>query len=140
MPELKTYDLFISHAWSHSDDYIRFVALINQAPNFRWRNYSAPRHDPAIDPNSSASTWALARALDDQIRPVNCVIVISGMYVTYRYWIQKEIDIALSFKKPIVGVTPWGQERIPQAVQEVAKEMVGWNTVSIVDAIRRWSI
>jgi len=140
MPELKTYDLFISHAWGHSDDYNRLVELIERALYFHWRNYSVPRNDPAIDTNSTTSTWALAKALNDQIRPVNCVIVISGMYTTYRYWIQKEIDIALSYRKPIVGVIPWGQERIPQAVQDVAKEMVGWNTGSIVDAIRRWSI
>ena len=78
--------------------------------------------------------------LDEQIRPVNCVIVISGMYVAYRYWIQTEINIASRYVKPIIGVKPWGQERIPQEVQDVASEMVGWNTDSIVSAISRHSL
>jgi len=82
----------------------------------------------------------MKKELDEQIRPVNCVIVISGMYVAYRYWIQTEIDIATSYGKPIIGIKPWGQERIPQAVQDVAVEMVGWNTDSIVSAVRRHAL
>ena len=58
------------------------------------------------------------------------------MYVAYRYWIQKEIDIAASYGKRIIGVIPWGQERTPQEVQDVAAMMVAWNTDSIVSAIR----
>ena len=46
MPTLKTYDVFISHAWKYSDDYDRIVEFLNKAPNFKWRNYSVPRHDP----------------------------------------------------------------------------------------------
>jgi len=58
------------------------------------------------------------------------------MYVSYRYWIQKEIDIALEMGKPILGIMPWGSLRIPQAVQDAADEIVGWSTSSIVTAIR----
>ena len=62
------------------------------------------------------------------------------MYVNHRKWIQEEIDIAQSYSKPIIGVIPWGQERVPIEVQKIAEEMVGWQTSSIVDAIRRWSL
>jgi len=62
------------------------------------------------------------------------------MYVKYRKWIQEEMSIAQSYQKPIVGVIPWGQERTPVEVQLAAKEMVGWNTSSIIAAIRKWSI
>jgi len=140
MPELKIYGIFISHAWRYSDDYNRLVKLLNEAPNFQWKNYSDPRHDPVVDPNDEVSREKLIRELGGQIRPTNCVIVISGMYVDYRYWIQKEIDIAKYYKKPIIGVKPWGQERTPHEVQDVAVEMVGWNTESIVSAIRRHAL
>ena len=55
-------------------------------------------------------------------------------------WIQTEIEIATRYQKPIIGVRPWGQERIPQAVQDAADEMVGWNTYSIVSAVRRYAL
>lgn len=140
MPELKTYDLFISHAWRYHDDYDRLVKMLKAAPYFKWRNYSAPQHDPVLDPDDPADRKTLLEALRRQIKPVNCVLILSGMYVAHSYWIQKEIDMAMEYDKPIIGVKPWGQERIPKAVSDVAKEIVGWNTDSIVTAIRKHSI
>lgn len=34
MPYLKTYNLFISHAWAYGESYHRLVNLLNQAPYF----------------------------------------------------------------------------------------------------------
>jgi len=140
MPELKTYDLFISHAWRYNEDYYRLVDMLNKAPNFKWRNYSVPEHDPVLDPDDPEDEETLTEALRRQIKPVNCVLILCGMYVAYSKWIQKEIDIAVEYGKPIIGIKPWGQEKIPQAVSKVAKEIVGWNTDSIVSAIRKHSI
>ena len=35
MPELKTYKLFISHAWAYGDEYDRIISILNQAPRFQ---------------------------------------------------------------------------------------------------------
>lgn len=140
MPALKTYDLFLSHAWFYSEDYTRFFDLINEAPNFKYRNYSVPEHDPVIDPGTSVGKAKLTQLLDNQIKPVNCFLVVAGMYATYKDWIQKEVEIAQAYGKPIIGLVPRGQERIPVFIQEAADEMIGWNTASMVDAIRRYSI
>ncbi len=140
MPPLRTYRLFISHSWKYSDEYVRFVNLLNNAKYFRWTNYSCPEHDPAIDPTTQVGKRKLTEALRNQIRPVHCVIILSGMYINYSYWIQKEIDIALEYEKPIIGVKPWGRQKIPTIIQEIADEIVGWNTDSIIDAIRGWSL
>lgn len=138
MPALKTYDLFLSHMWRKIDnsEYYRLENLLKQANNFAWRNYSVPEHDPL----GTKTDKELREALDRQIRPINCFLIISGMYVNHRKWIQEELDIAKSYGKPIIGIIPQGQERIPVEVQNAAKEMVGWNTDSIVTAVRKWSI
>lgn len=140
MPSLKTYDLFISHAWFYSKGYDTVVELLKEAPNLSWRNYSVPQHDPVVDPNTDAGRRKLTTELDQQIRPINCFLVIAGMYASYKYWIQKEVEIAQSYGKPIIGLIPWGQERTPAYIQEIANEMVRWNTNSIVQAIREHSI
>ena len=85
MPELREYFLFISHAWRYDSDYYRLVELLNAAPMFRWRNYSVPQHDPAIDPSKPAGRRQLEGALDDQIRPVHCVLVISDVSAIRKY-------------------------------------------------------
>ncbi len=140
MPDLKIYDIFISHAWFYSKGYNKAVELLDEATFFSWRNYSVPKHDPVIDPSTDAGKRKLTLELDQQIKPVNCFLVIAGMYANYKYWIQKEIEIAQSYNKPIIGLIPWGQKKTPQSIQDIAVEMVGWNTSSIVDAIRRNSI
>lgn len=136
MPELKTYRGFISHAWTSNAEYYRLERMLKEAPNFTFHNYSVPQHDSL----ATTTDAQLAEALKSQIRPTNIVLILAGMYAAYRKWIQKEIDIAVSMGKPIIGVKPWGQERIPQAVQDAAIEMVGWNTSTIVAAIRKHAL
>ncbi len=136
---MKEYRIFISHAWRYSEDYYRLVDMLNSAPYFKWRNYSVPEHDPVIDPDTEVGKAKLIEELRKQIQPVHVVIVLAGMYVNYREWIQKEIDIALEYEKPIVGVKPWGQERVPKIIQDVSCKLVGWNTNSIIEAIRECS-
>lgn len=140
MPTLKIYHVFISYAWTYNENYYRLEKMLDDASNFKWKNYSVPSHDPLLDPDNPSYKKLLFKELEEQIRPVHCVFVISGMYVNYREWIQKEINIAKSYGKPIIGIKPRGHERVPQAVQAAADIMVGWNTDSIIDAIRNNSI
>lgn len=140
MPTLKTYDLFISHAWRYNEDYYRLVKMLKEAPLFYWRNYSVPEHDPLIDPNTTVGKAKLTTLLDNQIRPVNCVLILGGMYAAYSDWILTEIKIAKAYYKPILGVYPWAQQNMPRVVQEASNELVGWNTSTIIAAIRRISL
>mgnify|MGYP001952937625 CR=1 FL=1 len=133
---LKTYRIFISHSWDYHKEYYRLVDMLNDAPRFKWQNYSVPKHD-ALD---TATDRELEAALRNQISPTHIVIILAGMYVNHRKWIQKEIEIAQDFGKPIIGVVPWGGERTPTQVSDAAEEMVRWNTDSIVGAIRRHSL
>lgn len=130
MPALRTYNVFISHAWSYNDDYYRLEKFLNAAPNFQWKNLSVPAHDPI------ATRDQLAARLNDQMRPANAFLILSGMYVAHSDWIQYEINFARRIGRPIIGIRPWGSERIPEAVQKAATEIVGWNTDSIVATIR----
>ncbi|MDO8874271.1 MAG: TIR domain-containing protein [Methanoregula sp.] len=142
---IKNHNLFISHAWRYSEAYSRLEDLLKiarQTPSmkFNYRNYSVPKHDPLIDPKTPIGFRKLKAALDSQISPASCVLIISGMYVAHRPWLQIEIDIANKYEKPIIGIIPRGQINIPLEVQRVAREMVGWNTESIIKAIRRHSL
>jgi len=140
MPALKTYDLFISHAWRYNSGYSRMISFLDNAPYFRYRNYSVSQHSPVLNPEGLYGKVTLTSALDKQIRSVNCVLILSGMYASHRYWIKKEIEIASSYAKPIIGVRPWGQEQTPKIISEKSQLLVGWNTNSIIAAIRNIAI
>ena len=136
MPALKNYRLFVSHAWDYGGDYYRLIQLLEEAKLFKMIDYSVPQHDP-ID---FRNTRQLAETLENHIKLVNAVIIISGMYVNYRTWIQYEIEIAQIYSKPIIGIRPLGAQRTPIEVQKAAETLVGWRTNSIVEAIRKYAI
>lgn len=134
MPPLRTYRIFISHAWNYNEDYYRLVKFLNAAPNFEWRNLSVPEHDPISDSEK------LTAALNNQMRPAHAFLILAGMYVAHSDWIQYEINFARRIGRPIIGIRPWGAERIPVEVQNGADEIVGWNTDTIVSAIRHHAL
>ncbi len=140
MPYLKIYDLFISHAWSYDDDYKRLVKLLDGTKNFKYCNYSVPGYDPTIDPTTKVGRLKLENALDDQIRPVHCILVIAVMNASYKYWIRKELELAQKYRKPILGLVPRGHDRTPAEVKLAARKLLPWNAASIVSAIRQYAI
>ena len=127
--------LFISHSWSYDTAYLSMVALLNQRPYFLWSNYSVPT-TKAFGP---MATVTMKEELRQQIRPVHCVIIIAGMWTPYSDWIQFEMDFAQHIQKPILGVRPWGAQRMPLAVSTASTLIVNWNTDSIVSGIRQIS-
>ena len=132
------YHIFISHAWKYSDDYQTVVKWIDEAKaegTLNWSNYSVPYHDPLVDPSNKVGKSKLQKLLENQISPASKIIVISGMYAAHSDWIDFEIDTSVSKGKYIIGLKPWGQERIPVKIQNNADIMVGWNKSSVINAI-----
>ncbi|MCC7195799.1 MAG: TIR domain-containing protein [Gemmatimonadaceae bacterium] len=133
MPTLRTYSVFICHDWEYSDEYHRIREFLDGAPDFQWQNLSVPKHKP-LDTDDM-----LQKKLRDQIRPADVMLVLAGMYTARSEWMDWEMEFARRIGKSIIGVKPWGNVQLPVVVQENANEIVGWNTGTIVDAIRRYS-
>ena len=133
---MKTYNLFISHSWNYTDAYDRLTNLLNERGYFAFRDYSVPRNDPIHRAGTDAQ---LRQAIRNQMTPCHVVLILAGVYATYSKWINIEIDLAkkgYTYAKPIVAIRPWGSQRISERVRLVADRIVGWNTESIVGAIR----
>lgn len=130
---MRTYNVFISHSWSHSDHYDRLVGLLDKRPYFRFKDYSVPKDHPIHNaPNAAKLTMAIAR----QIRPCGIILVAAGVYTTYRKWMLKEMRLAKMGGKPILGIKPYGNDYISKEVRKFADDIVGWNSGSIVAAIK----
>lgn len=133
MPYLHNYRLFISHAWTYSERYERVIRMLNEANNFQWSNYSVPENDAF--PRMTIAQ--LKEEIRGQIRPVQCVLIMSGMYVNHSDWIKFEMDVAYEMGKPILGIERRGAQRAPEIVRQYSNEMVSQTSASIVSAIRR---
>ncbi len=136
---MKTHHLFISHSWSYSDQYQRLINLLNERSYFRFKDYSVPSNDPIL---GERTDQALSDAIRRQMSPCGVVMITAGIYVAYRKWIQKEIEIArhgFQMAKPIVAIKPWANCRMSASVREAASRIVGWNTESVINAIKEVS-
>lgn len=140
MPSLFNYHIFISHAWSYSEDYIRLVQLLDNAPYFSYYDYSISSDKNLSPLGIKIPDSRIKQALQNQISHSTVVLTLLGMYGAYHKWMNTEAGLACALNKPLIGIKPWGQQRIPQDIALVCDEIVGWNTDSIIDAIRRANI
>lgn len=51
-------------------------------------------------------------------------------------WIEMEMKLADDLGKPMLGVKPWGNARVPSEVRDPVDEMVGWQSHSVVGSVR----
>lgn len=132
----KTYHIFISHSWAYPDAYEGLIKLLNKDPNFSYSDYSVPKDDPI---HNAGTSKELYNAIKAQVSKASVVIIMAGVYSTYSKWINKEIEIAqteFSTPKPIIAVEPWASEKTSIKVKEAADKIVGWNSSSIINAIK----
>ena len=137
---MSTYQIhvFISHSWAHSGHYETLADWIfdrnwsvGQA-SLNLRDFSVPKDDPI---HNAPDGKRLREAIFAQIARSHVVVIPTGMYANYSYWIQKEIDGSNQKGKPILGVNPWGQQRTSSIVSSAAAETVGWNSQSVIKGI-----
>lgn len=135
MPSLKNYRLLISHSWNYSEQYSTIKRWLNSTSYFTWSDHSVSCDHPLNTKTKSE----LCEELTQQIRGCNAIIVVSGMYTSYSEWIDYEISEAERMRKPIIGIKPWGSERVPLIIQNSATAIVAWNSASLVTAIRYYA-
>ena len=131
-----SYNLFISHSWTHSDAYEKQTALLDKDASFSYANYSIPKDDPI---HNAPNQEALKKAIKEKMAHASCVLILAGVYSTYSKWINIEIELAqkgFATSKKIIAIQPWGAERTSQTVKNAADEIVNWQTSSIIKAIR----
>lgn len=82
----------------------------------------------------------LSCGMTRQINPAQVVVILGGMYAAHSAWIDYEISEAIRMEKTIIGIKPWGQERVPVNVQNASIcPVVGWNSASVIQAVRNYT-
>lgn len=133
--------IFISHAWAYSDHYETLSNWIfkenwsvGQA-SLNFQDFSVPKNDPIHNANNDTQ---LKNAIYNKISRSHVIIIPSGMYASYSKWIKKEIEGSKAYRKPILAVNPFGQQRKSGVVLDNADKAVGWNKKPVMDAI--WNL
>ncbi len=134
------YHLFISHSWKYPEAYDGLVSLLNKDYWFSYKDYSVPRDEPLTIYNRLYYESELKNKIRNQMGSCHVVLILAGVYASYSDSINMEIEIANELGKPIIAIQPWGAEKTSQIVKSNADAIVGWNSSSIIDAIKRYSL
>lgn len=131
----KTYKLFISHRWEYSDLLDRLKKLLNNRGYFSAEYKQVEKGHPINSEYAPAIKAQITRRLQDS----DIVLAIAGVSSSNSEWIAWEMDKAKELGLNVVGVIPWGAQRISQEVYSRSVVDVHWNTESVVGAIRMYS-
>ena len=133
-----TINLFISHAWKYSTHYETLHGWIfdtnwrSGQASLSFKDYSIPKDDPV---HTNGTDKQLKEAIDARLSKCSVLLVVTGVYTTYSEWIQKEIDLAQQYGKPILAITPHGAQKTSSIVVNAATKSVGWTKKSVVHGI-----
>lgn len=120
---LRQYNLFISHNGEGDEEYLEFIRRLVEASDFEWKDHGIPNKNSQDD-------------LRQQINNSDIVIILSGLYSKHHDLIKNQVDLALQLNKPIILIRPYGLEEVPAELEKIAKGVVGWNRVCIVEMIQ----
>lgn len=129
-------NIFISHSWKYSGDYERIKQFLTDN-KVDFRDYSVPYDDPiqtyGTQTQKNQQLWD---QLETKIKLCSCVIIPAGKYASYSNSIQKEIDIACNYQKPIIAVRKFGASQESATAVAAATICVNWSGKSIADAVK----
>lgn len=133
--------VFISHSWSYPGHYEKLAEWIFESPwqvdgtPIEFSDLSVPKDDPI---HFAENDRQLRDAIFARIAQTHVVVIPTGMWATHSKWINKEIEGAGQYQRPILAVNPWGQERKSANVIEAASKTVGWTKEGVINGV--WSL
>ena len=132
MSQSNPFQVFVTHAWDNSDDYLRVFEYLESSNNFFYKNCSTPDHMPAGDKE------ALRESLRKQIAPAEVIIALPSLAESNRELLQFEMVFAQAAHKPVGLMKNFGSAvPVAKAILELSNELVDWDGRALVDAIKR---
>jgi len=123
--------IFVTHAFSESDDYLRVFEFLESVDRFYYLNVSKPENLPA-----AGGTEAIKDELIRQIKESEVVVVVSDALAANGDVVHYMMDVAEANDIGMISIHPFGGvAETPQDVVERVTEDLEWNARSIVDTI-----
>jgi hypothetical protein len=124
--------VFVTHAFSESDDYLRLFEFLECVDKFYYLNVSRPDDRPTGGMNEIKDTFI------QQIKASEVVFVLPELWVQRPDLVNFIMDAADANGKPIITIRPYGRvKETPKELVARSKEHVEWNAREMVDALKR---
>lgn len=133
MSEQTPIRVFVTHAFSESDDYLRLFEFLECVDNFYYLNVSKPEEAP-----KSGGMEEIKDILIQQIKEAEAVFVLASLFETQPDLVNFMMDGANAAGKPMIVLRPFGGvTETPQALTERCNEHIKWNAREMVDSLKR---
>ncbi len=133
MSERNPIRVFVTHAFSESDDYLRVFEFLECVDRFYYINVSRPEEEP-----KSGSMEEIKDILIQQIKAAEVIIVLAALYDTQPDLVNFMLTGAKAAGDPVIVIRPFGGVmETPQELLDAAHEHVDWNAREMADAIKR---
>lgn len=132
MSERNPIRVYAVHGWHRDEDYARLFEYMETADNFFYKSVSDPDAKTPVEgiaPRRTLITEALKNA--------ECVVCPAGTWERFNDWARYTLDAARAMDLPIVVIEHFGPKNMDLRLKGYATETCGWDSRSIVDAIRR---
>lgn len=133
MSESNPIRVYAVHGWEKDEDYVRLFEYLESADNFYYRALS----DPEAGSSQGDGVAARRTMIGDALKQAECVVCTAGTWERHHDWARFTVDIANARELPIIAIEHFGPKNINIQLKAHAAETVGWDSRSIVDAIRR---
>jgi hypothetical protein len=126
-------NVFASHAFEESLDYLRVFEFLESVDRFYYINVSRPENVP-----TSGGLQAIKDELIDQIKASEAVLILSSVYEQRPDIVEFMMDVTDVNRIGMIAIRPFGSDdETPAAMVERCKEHIEWNNREIADAILR---
>lgn len=133
MSERNPIRLYAVHGWHRDEDYARLFEYLESADNFFYRALSDP---DAVSPQGDGVA-ARRSLISDALKEAECVVCPAGTWERFNDWARYTVEAARRLDLPVVVIEHFGPKDMDVRLKGFAAETVGWDSRSIVDAIRR---
>jgi len=123
--------VFVTHAFSESDDYLRVFEFLESVDRFFYLNVSKPENTPA-----EGGAEAIRNELIKEIKEAEAFVVIADVLEAQGDLVRYMMDVAEANDIGMMSIHPFGgvADTPPDVVERVTDDLE-WNARTMVDTI-----
>lgn len=132
MSESNPIRVFVTHAFTEDEDYLRVFEFLESNEGFFYVNVSKPENVP------SGGIEDIKDELIQQIDEAEAVFVTPLSYLGKPDLVRFQMLAAKAKGKPLLGIEPFGGViDLPEEIASEVIEVLEWNERDFADALRR---
>lgn len=133
MSERNPIRIYVVHGWEKDEDYVRLFEYLESTDKFYYRVLS----NPEAGGPPGAGVAARRTAVNEALKNAECVVCAAGVWENHNEWARFTVEAARGMELPVIAIEHFGPKNMDLRLKGHAAEVVGWDSRSIVDAIRR---